>query len=128
MKGSLCNLGYICRRMKSIIKYLFFAVLAFVFSGIFMQEDIHMREDIHVQETNTAHAKECCQYQHTQFVPQKDICIASHQISSAQCPTRLIKKNKRSASSGKCHWATLKSGKHNSSYLANNNLYNNILI
>ena len=105
--------------MKSIIKYLLFAVLALVFSGIIMQEDVFM------QEISPAPTKEYSQYHHTQFEPQKDICIASYQISSAHCPSRLIKKNKKSASSGKCHWATLKSGKHNTSYLAPNSLYNN---
>lgn len=105
--------------MKSIIKYLLFAVLALVFSGIFMQEDVFM------QEISPVPTKEYSQYHHTKFEPPKDICIASYQISSAHCPSRLIKKNKKSASSGKCHWATLKSGKHNSSYLATNNLYNN---
>lgn len=105
--------------MKGIIKYLLFTGLALVFSGIFMQEDVFMQEISH------APTKEYSQYHHTQFEPQKDICIASYQISSVHCPSRLIKKNKKSASSGKCHWATLKSGKHNSPYLATNNLYNN---
>ena len=106
-------------RMKSVFKYIFLAIVLSAISGISMQEDLFMQED------HPAHTKECSQYQHTRFEPQKDICIASYQISSAHCPSRLIKKNKKSASSGKCHWATLKSGKHNSSYLATNNLYNN---
>lgn len=106
-------------RMKSVFKYIFLAIVLSAISGISMQEDLFMQED------HPAHTKECSQYQHTRFEPQKDICIALHQISSAQCPSRLIKKNKRSASFGKCQLATLKSGKHNTSYLSPNLSYNN---
>lgn len=111
--------------MKSVIKYIFLAIVLSVISGISMQEDLFMQDDNFMQEDYPAHTKECSQYQHTRFEPQKDICIALHQISSAQCPSRLIKKNKRSSSFGKCQWATLKSGKHNTSYLSPNLSYNN---
>ena len=111
--------------MKSVIKYIFLAIVLSVISGISMQEDLFMQDDNFMQEDYPAHTKECSQYQHTRFEPQKDICIALHQISSAQCPSRLIKKNKRSTSFGKCQWATLKSGKHNTSYLSPNLSYNN---
>ncbi len=111
--------------MKSVIKYIFLAIVLSVISGISMQEDLFMQDDNFMQEDYPAHTKECSQYQHTQFEPQKDICIALHQISSAQCPSRLIKKNKRSTSFGKCQWSTLKSGKHNTSYLSPNLSYNN---
>ena len=104
--------------MKSVFKYILFAIVLFLISGISMQEDIFIHKE------NTAHTTEYSQYLHTQFEPQQDICFATHQISSAQCSARLVKKNKRSVTTGKSNWATLKSGKHNLSYLALNLSYN----